>query len=138
MYRLIELGSRLSLRQGSCAFVLMAKAPRVGMVKTRLTPLLSDEEAAALSRCFIQDMAANIERLTEANRLIGVVAYTPPGAAGAFAGLLPKQFHLLTQRGADLGERLGNAALDLFAAGFNAVCLINSDSPTLPHAVLSD
>jgi len=138
MHRLIEPTSRLSLCSDSCAFVLMAKAPRVGMVKTRLTPLLSDEEAATLSRCFIQDMATNIERLTEADRVVGVVAYTPAGEAGVFEGLLPKQFRLLTQRGADLGERLGHAAQDLFAVGFDAVCLINSDSPTLPQAVLSD
>jgi uncharacterized protein len=138
MHRLIEPASRLSLDKGSCAFVMMAKAPRVGLVKTRLTPLLSAEEAATLSRCFIRDMAANIGRLTEERRLIGVVAYTPAGEETAFDCLLPSRFHLLTQRGVNLGERLSHTAEDLFAAGFSAVCLINSDSPTLPRSILSD
>ena len=138
MYRLIEPASRLLTDKGSCAFVMMAKAPRVGLVKTRLTPLLSAEEAATLSRCFIRDMAANIARLTEDRRLMGVVAYTPAGEEAAFDGLLPNRFHLLSQRGADLGERLRHTAEDLFSAGFGAVCLINSDSPTLPRPILSD
>lgn len=138
MHRLIAPGSRLPIGKDSCALVMMAKAPRVGMVKTRLTPLLNAEEAATLSRCFIQDMAANIGQLTEDRRLVGVVAYTPAGEEAAFADLLPSQCHLLTQRGADLGERLRHTAEDLFTAGFGAVCLINSDSPTLPQSILAD
>jgi uncharacterized protein len=137
MHRLIDPALRLALGKDSCALVMMAKVPRIGTVKTRLTPLLNDEQAATLSRCFIRDMAANIGGLTRDRRLIGVVAYTPAGEESAFAGLLPSQFHLLTQRGADLGERLSHAAEDLFAAGFGAVCLINSDSPTLPQSILS-
>jgi uncharacterized protein len=122
----------------SCAFVLMAKAPRAGMVKTRLLPLLNAEEAAALSRCFIRDMAANIAGLLRGRRNVGVVAFTPAGEAGAFAGLLPAKFRLLPQRGGDLGERLLHVAEDLFGVGFGAVCLINSDSPTLPRSFLGD
>ncbi len=137
MHRLIAPGSRLPIGKDSCALVMMAKAPRIGTVKTRLTPLLNDEQAAALSGCFIRDMAENIGGLTRDRRLVGIVAYTPAGAESTFAGLLPKQFYLLTQRGADLGERLNHAAEDLFAAGFGAVCLVNSDSPTLPESILS-
>jgi rSAM/selenodomain-associated transferase 1 len=137
MHHLIDPALRLALGKDSCALVMMAKVPRIGTVKTRLTPLLNDEQAATLSRCFIRDMAANIGGLTRDRRLIGVVAYTPAGEESAFVGLLPSQFHLLTQRGADLGERLSHAAEDLFAAGFCAVCLINSDSPTLPQSILS-
>ena len=45
---------------GCCAVAVMAKAPRVGAVKTRLAPPLSEAEAAALSGCFIRDVADNI------------------------------------------------------------------------------
>lgn len=123
---------------GACALVMMAKAPRVGSVKTRLTPLLSNEEAAELSRCFIRDMAENIVALPGDSGASGVIAYMPKGEESTFEGLLPDGFRLLAQRGADLGERLLNAAADLFGAGFAYVCLINSDSPTLPRSLLMD
>jgi len=122
----------------SCAFVLMAKAPRAGMVKTRLQPLLSSEEAAAISRCFIRDMAENVAELFGDRRNLGVVAFAPAGEESAFAGLLPAEFYLLPQRGRDLGERLLHVAEDVFAAGIGMVCLLNSDSPTLPCAFLRD
>jgi glycosyltransferase A (GT-A) superfamily protein (DUF2064 family) len=39
---------------------------------------------------------------------------------------------LLPQRGDEFGERLYFAVEDLFKCGFEAVCLIDSDSPTVP------
>jgi uncharacterized protein len=39
---------------------------------------------------------------------------------------------MLAQRDGDLGSRLSGAAEDLFSLGFSAVCLVDSDSPTLP------
>ena len=138
MYRFVQPGSALNFGPQSCALVLMAKAPRVGLVKTRLKPQLTSEQAAALSRSFIQDMAHNIAGLFEDSRFAGVVAYTPSGEESAFDGLLPAEFFLIAQRGADLGERLRNVAEDLFTAGFSAVCLINSDSPTLPRSLFAE
>jgi len=49
---------------------------------------------------------------------------------------LPQGFGLLAQRGESLGERLCNATDDLLRQGYEAVCLINSDSPTLPKSIL--
>jgi glycosyltransferase A (GT-A) superfamily protein (DUF2064 family) len=43
---------------------------------------------------------------------------------------------LFPQRGETLGERLVNAAAELLNNGFHSVCLINSDSPTLPSKIL--
>jgi hypothetical protein len=39
---------------------------------------------------------------------------------------------MLPQRGNGFGERLLNTAHDLLLCGFSAVCLIDSDSPTVP------
>ena len=138
MYRLIDPQARWSSEDGLTAFALMAKAPRVGRVKTRLIPPLSPEDAAELSRCFIRDMAENLAEIARSQRGMGVVAFTPPDDAAAFDGLLPAGFHLLPQRGADLGERLLHAAEDLLAAGLASLCLINADSPTLPQARLAE
>ena len=117
----------------TCALGLMAKAPLEGEVKTRLVPPLTAREAAALNICFLRDMAANISSISEAS---GLVVYTPAGAESAFDGVLPEGFSLLAQRGASLGERLCNATDDLLKQGYGAVCLINSDSPTLPRSIL--
>src|SRR5262249_10863607 len=93
---------------------------------------------AELSRCFIRDMAAEISAIAESHRGVGVVAFTPPDDAAAFDDLLPPGFHLLPQRGSDLGGRLLNATEDLLAAGFAAMWLINADSPTLPRRRLAE
>jgi hypothetical protein len=116
------------------ALGIMCKAPLDGACKTRLCPPLSTAEAAEISRCFIADVASVIEGVSGQG---GVAVYTPAGAEAAFAGLLPRHFSMLAQRGADLGERLLGATEDLLAAGYRGVCLINSDSPTLPASLLA-
>jgi rSAM/selenodomain-associated transferase 1 len=119
-----------------CALGLMAKAPLAGEVKTRLVPPLRSREAAALNVCFLRDMAANIKSVSETEAAAGLVVYTPTGSESAFDGVLPEGFKLLVQRGTSLGERLCNATDDLLRQGYGAVCLINSDSPTLPSSIL--
>lgn len=120
----------------ACALGLMAKAPRVGEVKTRLVPPLTAHEAAALNMCFLRDMAANIQNVSETEPASGLVVYTPAGSESAFDGVLPEGFELLAQRGPSLGDRLCNATDDLLRQGYGAVYLINSDSPTLPKSIL--
>lgn len=120
----------------SCALALMAKVPFAGAVKTRLTPPLTPEEAATLSICFLSDMTTNVAGLS-GDRTKGVVLYTPADAETLLHGLLPDTFRLFPQRGETLGERLVNAAAELLDKGFQSVCLINSDSPTLPGEILT-
>jgi rSAM/selenodomain-associated transferase 1 len=119
-----------------CAVAIMAKAPRQGEVKTRLVPPLSTTEAAALGAAFIRDSADNILAAAEAAPIEGYVAYSPPDSAELFAALLPAAIRLLPSRRIGLGESLLDAATELLAAGYGAVCLVNADSPTLPTALL--
>jgi rSAM/selenodomain-associated transferase 1 len=114
----------------------MAKAPREGEAKTRLVPPLSMAQAAALSGCFIQDIAENILAASQTVPIAGYVAYSPPGSQDAFLGLLPAGIGLLRPRHIGLGASLFDAAADLLALGYGSVCLVNSDSPTLPNSVL--
>lgn len=116
-----------------CALAVMSKAPRPGKVKTRLAPPLTLEQSAALNICFLRDTTANIAAVRGG---AGVVCYTPVGDEVAFDGLLPAEFVLIPQRGDGFGERLLLASQDLLACGFGSVCLIDSDSPTLPHGAL--
>jgi len=115
-----------------CALGIMAKAPSAGSVKTRLTPPLTSEEASVLSACFLRDTANNIS----AQSADGVIVFTPAEERKAFDGIAPQSFQLLAQRGGSLGDRLLNATTDLLSVGYDSICLINSDSPTLPPAIL--
>lgn len=114
------------------ALAVMTKAPQAGRVKTRLTPPLSAEEAAALNICFLRDTAAAILHTTKTGGATGVGVYTPPGSEAAYSEILPPEFILVAQRGDAFGERLTAASDDLLQIGFDSVCLINSDSPTVP------
>ncbi len=125
-----------SAPQGFCALAMMIKAPRAGASKTRLVPPLAPHEAAALSVCFLRDTAVNIAGASSLGGADDVAVYTPVGAEAAFDGLLPQTFSLLAQRGEGFGERLFYAAEDLLAVGYGSLCLIDSDSPTLPSALL--
>ena len=121
-----------------CALAVMTKAPQAGRVKTRLTPPLTPEEAAALNVCFLRDTTAAISRTVQRKAALGVAVYTPVGAEAAYADILPKDFVLVPQRGDAFGERLAAATEDLLALGFDSLCLIDSDSPTLPEAAFTE
>lgn len=120
---------------GKHALAIMAKAPRAGKVKTRLSPPLTLAQTAALNICFLKDTAQNLATL--APEAAGLICYTPAGDEAAFNHLLPEAFVLIPQRGDAFGERLLAAAEDILACGFASVCLIDSDSPTVPQAAFA-
>ena len=117
---------------GLCALAVMTKVPRAGKVKTRLTPPLTPSEAAALNTCFLRDTASSILVASEKGDAAGIAVYTPVGEESSYYGTLPAEFKLVAQRGDSFGDRLIFAAEDLLALGFESLCLINSDSPTVP------
>jgi hypothetical protein len=122
-----------------CAMGVMIKTPRNGFSKTRLSPPLSPEEAASISRCFLKDTSAAIKALSHEDPfVVGVAIYTPVGSEGDLGELLPPGFKMIAQREAGFGNRLLGASQDLLSVGFAAVCLVNSDSPTLPFHYLQD
>jgi rSAM/selenodomain-associated transferase 1 len=137
--------------RGLCALAVMTKAPQAGRVKTRLVPPLTPEEAAELNKCFLRDTVAAISSVCSrrpagdvqfehagashseaATAACGIAIYTPVGAESVYTDILPADFSLLPQRGDGFGERLYFAVGDLFRCGFRSVCLIDSDSPTVP------
>jgi hypothetical protein len=136
MYPILRAGEMRGEWAGVCALAVMAKAPRAGKVKTRLAPALGMDGSAAINICFLRDTTRNIADVAEQGNAAGLVCYTPVGDEAAFDGLLPEGFALIAQRGDAFGERLLAAAQDILACGFGAVCLIDSDSPTLPQSAL--
>jgi rSAM/selenodomain-associated transferase 1 len=150
-FRVLDPNLPDRMARGVCALAVMTKAPQAGRVKTRLVPPLTPEEAAELNKCFLRDTAVAISSAcspmsdagkryepaashSEAARAqcCGVAVYTPVGAESAYTNIIPADFSLLPQRGDEFGERLYFALEDLFECGFASVCLIDSDSPTVP------
>ena len=137
------MNARIS-RKGGCAIAVMAKAPRPGMVKTRLVPPLSPSSACALSASFLRDITENIALAARAAEIHGYVAYAPVGLEATFDGMLAGGTLLVPADGASVsipsvcgfGRALLQAAQALFARGHDAVCLLNADSPTLPTRLL--
>ena len=139
------------MARGVCALGVMTKAPQAGRVKTRLVPPLMPEEAAELNKCFLRDTAAAISVCCSGGlrppnaagapphpgahrapiQCSGIAVYTPVGAESAYTDILSSDFSLLPQRGDKFGDRLFFAVEDLFKCGFESVCLIDSDSPTV-------
>src|SRR5438046_6022443 len=137
-FRVLDPNLPGRMARGLCALAVMTKAPQAGRVKTRLVPPLTPEEAAELNKCFLRDTAAALSNAAGADTVCGIAVYTPVGAEAAYTDILPADFCLLPQRGDKFGERLYLAIEDLFKCGFESVCLIDSDSPTVPAENFAD
>ncbi len=115
----------------SPAVAVMAKVPGATTVKSRLHPSITPERATELYRCFLLD---RLDALAALSGIAPVIAFTPADARSALEVLAPPGFGLVTQRGADLGQRLANLLADLVGRGHPAAIAVDSDSPTLPMA----
>lgn len=115
--------------------VVFAKAPRAGLVKTRLSPPLDLDECAALYSAMLADVLEATLGFAAALDLVPVLAIHPPDATAELVGRVPAGYRLHPQRGADLGERMANAFAEAAAAGATRTLLRGSDSPTLPFAL---
>lgn len=122
------------LQQPRPAIVVMAKAPRAGEVKTRLTPPLTHAEAADLAACFVRDTFATARRVARE----AFVAYTPADGRAPLEELLPGHDLFIEQRGADLGARLSAVIAEASARGLGPLLVVGADSPTLPREFLSE
>jgi uncharacterized protein len=134
----------LNERAGRCAIAIMAKAPDATRVKTRLSPLLRPEEARELSACFLRDMTQMLARAGRAAPIDGYIAFAPAGSEASFAPIVaPGTGYVLADGLIDappgvvgFGRCLLQAAHGLFARGYGAVGLLNSDGPTLPAELI--
>ena len=120
------------------ALAVMARVPSPGLVKTRLSPLLTPEESAALYTCFIGDIFSWLASL---NGVDLFCAYTPAGSpgplfdpsSGLFSEIGPDGVEMIEQQGEGLGERLSGLFDTLFKRGYGLVAVIGSDSPDMGH-----
>lgn len=113
------------------ALIVFAKVPQPGRVKTRLTSVLSKEEAASLYEAFLRDALAQYQEMEKVVRL-----YMSPSGTPLPDDLVPSGVEVFEQRGEGLGARMMHAFLESFAAGFERLVIIGTDHPTLPTAFI--
>ena len=126
--------SSFILRTMRPVVIVMVKAPRPGLVKTRLSPPLQPAEAASLARCFIEDVVSSA--LSVSPNVI--VAFTPANERTMMEGFLPSSVGWLEQQGHDLGERLISAIAYAHNLGFGPIIVLGVDSPTLPPSLIDE
>jgi uncharacterized protein len=123
-------------------FVVLAKAPVPGLVKTRLTSAYSEHEAAALAAAALLDSldavraAAALADAADRPLVCALTGDLDHAAAPVAleAGLVG--FRRVAQRGQGLGERIAHAHRDA-AGDFGATVQIGMDTPQVDPEVLS-
>jgi rSAM/selenodomain-associated transferase 1 len=112
--------------------VIMAKAPRPGAVKTRLTPGLSPEAVTSFYCCLLDDTLALARSLGD----VEVAIMCPQTDVNELARLAGKDVSVVPQQ----GEGLAAGLISVFAhfAGDHPrrTIAFNSDSPHLPRSIL--
>jgi uncharacterized protein len=126
-----------SQKTGSCShphrtLVIMAKAPRPGMVKTRLMESLPASAVTALYRCLLQDTLALATSLTN----VEVAVMCPESDQEDLAHLLENRVQVVAQKGEGLAAGLTSVFRHFTAAGRQQVIAFNSDSPHLAPSIL--
>jgi uncharacterized protein len=113
--------------------VIMAKAPKPGMVKTRLTESLPSPAVTALYRCLLEDTLGLAKSLTS----VEVAVMCPESDQNELAHLLGNTVPVVAQRGQGLAAGLTSVFRHFTAAGQQHVIAFNSDSPHLAPSVLN-
>jgi uncharacterized protein len=124
--------------------VIMAKAPRPGLVKTRLAQRLSTLAVTALYRCLLEDTVSLARSLTG----VEVAVICPESDTGELALLLGDSVRVVAQKGQGLAAGLASVFAHFTApqppegdgvglkTGTQRVIAFNSDSPHLSPSVL--
>jgi rSAM/selenodomain-associated transferase 1 len=114
--------------------VIMAKAPRPGTVKTRLTPGLSPEAVTVFYRCLLDDTLALARSLGD----VDVAIMCPEPDVNELAQLAGKQVSVVAQKGEGLAAGLTSVFAHFAEGHQRRTIAFNSDSPHLPRFVLED
>lgn len=111
--------------------LIFCKAPVSGHVKTRLSPALSADQAAALYAASLRDVVT----LSARERAVVELWCEGEQSVPYFRSAYP-HLKLQVQSSGTLGDRQRDAFARSFASGAQRVIIIGSDSPTLPEAYL--
>jgi uncharacterized protein len=113
---------------------IMAKAPRLGAVKTRLAPTLSLKAVTDLYCCLLHDTLALARSLGD----VEVAIMCPDSDVNELARLAGHGAHVVAQKGKGLAAGLTSVFARFGEGHERRIIAFNSDSPHLPRSVLED
>jgi rSAM/selenodomain-associated transferase 1 len=114
-----------------CTLVIMAKAPKAGMVKTRLSACLPQEAVVGLYRSLLEDTIALAQSINHVETAI----MSPAADVEELSRIAGPGVRVIAQIGHGLGAAL-TAVFAHFARDGRRVVAFNSDSPHLPPSAL--
>ena len=113
--------------------VIMAKAPKAGAVKTRLTPSLSPEAVIDFYCCLLDDTLTLARSLTD----VEVAIMCPESDVNELSQMAAREARVVAQKGEGLAAAL-TSVFAYFTESQRRTIAFNSDSPHLPGSVLED
>jgi uncharacterized protein len=112
--------------------VIMAKAPKPGVVKTRLAPSLSPAAVTAFYCCLLDDTLALARSLGD----VEIAIMCPDSDVNELAQLVGSEVCVVAQNGEGLAAGLTSVFAHFAEGPERRVIAFNSDSPHLPRSVL--
>ena len=121
-------------RNDDRVLVIMAKAPRPGAVKTRLTPSLPVEAVVAFYGCLLGDTLALARSLDG----VEIAVICPDSDVNELARLAGPGVQVVAQKGEGLAAGLTSVFAQFAVDRQRRIIAFNSDSPHLPGSVLEE
>jgi rSAM/selenodomain-associated transferase 1 len=118
---------------GNRTLVVMAKAPRPGTVKTRLSSAIPVDGVTDLYRCLLDDTLTLAHSLPD----VKVAIMCPESDVDELAQFAGRKAVIVAQQGSGLAAGLTSVFAHFAADGGERVIAFNSDSPHLPPSVLA-
>ena len=119
-------------RNGDCTLVIMAKAPKPGVVKTRLAQILPLSAVVELYRCLLDDTMALASSLDD----VDVAIMCPESDVEDLSRAVGNTVPVAAQSGDGLAAGLTSVFAHFSTAGRRRIIAFNSDSPHLPVSML--
>jgi rSAM/selenodomain-associated transferase 1 len=113
--------------------IIFVKAPRPGLVKTRLASAIGAAEAARAYRHLVEMLLGCLANLANVE-----LHYSPDDALREIRPWLRRDWEARPQTSGDLGRRLNSAFSDTFSAGSERVVIIGSDCPYVVPGDIQD
>ena len=109
------------------AIICFTRVPQPGKTKTRLLPVLTGSQCAALHTAFLSDLAAVYAQM-QADLF---VSYTPDPDWEMLKSVFPAAKGFFPQSGADLGEKMYRSICQVLELGYEQVLLTGTDLPLM-------
>lgn len=128
-----------------CTYLVFARTPLLGRVKTRLAATLGDEKTLNLYEAMLEDTVRNVLRRLKSGSAQQILLFAYPPESASELGLwlekrnlTDERLQVLPQEGSTLGEQMLIAFQMAKRRGLLPALIIGTDSPTLPQTIFAE